>query len=77
MHSCNNPLIGKLAAQCGRSLPLNIAKSAAGFYIGTLDDDEDFQCPMPFTRESVEYWCTETEAREALDSGRWTQRRSL
>lgn len=63
---------GRLAEHfCGVSLPLQVLKSAAGFYIGTLQDG------MPFTRESVEYFPTEEIAQAALSDGKWTQKRSL
>ncbi|MEM7776512.1 MAG: hypothetical protein AAF732_12960 [Pseudomonadota bacterium] len=37
--------------------PLQILKSAAGYYIGTLDEDG-----LPFTRESACYWDTRNAA---------------
>jgi hypothetical protein len=52
----------------GFTLPVKVLQSAAGYYIGTWDDG-------PFSRESVEYYATEDEAQDALDSGTWTQRR--
>jgi hypothetical protein len=52
----------------GMVLPLQVLKSAAGWYIGTWGDG-------PFSRESVEYYATEDEAQDAVDSGTWTQRR--
>ncbi|HUH57835.1 MAG TPA: hypothetical protein VL020_04915 [Pseudomonadales bacterium] len=47
----------------------SVLKSAAGFYIGTA-------CPVegPISRESQEYWSTETQAEKALQTGQWTQR---
>jgi hypothetical protein len=66
------PRIGWLAKQWGhRELPLRVMKSAAGFYLGTADEDG------PFSRESEEYWRTEKDASAALDHPNqipWTQR---
>lgn len=61
---------GKLAAEAGKRLPLQVLESASGFYIGTADNDG------PCSRESVEYWPDATLARSALVSGRWTQRQA-
>lgn len=62
---------GILAAEGGfADLPLEALKSAAGWYIGTRASG------LPVSRESVEYFDTEQEARSALDSGAWTQRRN-
>lgn len=55
---------------CGKQLPLQVLQSNAGFYIGTFDDKQGFNC----SRESVQYWPTETSANEALKSGAWTQK---
>jgi|EndMetStandDraft_3_1072993.scaffolds.fasta_scaffold166346_2 hypothetical protein len=64
--------IGWLAKEWGgRDLPLKVLESAAGFYLGTADDDG------PYSRESEEYWDTHDEAAAALEyPGRslWTQR---
>lgn len=61
--------IGKLAKEwCKKSLPLQVLRSAAGFYIGTADEEE------PCSRESVEYWRDERAAAIALETGEWTQR---
>lgn len=51
----------------GRHLPLQVLRSAAGYYIGTYDDG-------PVTRESVAYFPTHSSAQQALDTGAWTQR---
>lgn len=60
---------GVLAFQyCGERLPLQVCHSAAGFYIGTWDDEG------PCSRESAEYFRTEEAAQTALQSGNWTQR---
>lgn len=61
--------IGKLALEfCKIRLPIEVLKSAAGHYIGTAREDG------PCSRESLEYFRSETAAKEALASGRWTQR---
>lgn len=54
---------------CTKKLPLRVLRSAAGFYIGTADD----QCG-PCSRESSEYFLTEAQAAAALSTGNWTQR---
>jgi len=64
----NQPTKSRMPMSCG--LPLQVLKSAAGFYIGTADE------MGPMSRDSVEYWPTEDQAQTALDAGRdaWTQR---
>jgi hypothetical protein len=52
----------------GKYLPLNVLRSAAGYYIGTADE-----CG-PVSRESVEYFRSEKSATEALKTGGWKQR---
>jgi hypothetical protein len=51
---------------CGRTLPLEVLKSQAGFFIGTA-------CEEGISRESAEYFPTQAIAQAALDSGAWTQ----
>jgi hypothetical protein len=64
-------LYGWLAAEFGkRQLPLEVCKSAAGFYVGTREEDGE-----PFSRESTQYWPTRQEAERALTSRVWSQRR--
>ncbi len=63
--------IGQLARDSGYSLPLRVLKSAAGFYLGTADEEG------PVSRESVEYWPIERLAQLALEGSEgetWTQR---
>ena len=60
--------IGQLAKAGGVILPLQVMKSAAGYYLGTAEDG------FPYSRESAEYWRTAEEAGEALASGKWHQR---
>lgn len=63
------PPKGMLAAAAGKAFPLEVCKSNAGFYIGTLDEEG-----APYTRESVEYWRKREQAEAALTSGLWTQK---
>lgn len=66
------PQIGHLALKFGGvELPLEVLKSAAGFYIGTFDRSSPV--PEPFSRESQQYWSTREAAVAALVSGNWTQ----
>jgi hypothetical protein len=63
---------GLLAAAFGkRQLPLEVCRSAAGFYLGTREDG------VPFSRESEEYWRSRKAADRALRIGDWTQRLQL
>ncbi len=59
---------GLIAGQFGEQLPIEILVGDAGFYLGTRDDG------LPFSRESEEYFATREQARQALSTGRWTQR---
>jgi hypothetical protein len=63
------PPAGMLAKIAGEVFPVEVCKSAAGYYIGTRDAEG-----MPFTRESEEYWGKPDQAATALKKGRWTQR---
>ena len=48
-------------SDCGRTVTLDVHRSAAGYYVGTW-------CACgPYSRESG-YYATEAEARAALDS---------
>lgn len=62
--------LGKIAESCGYELELQVCKSGAGYYIGTWDSLEG-----PISRESVEYYKTQSEAKKALETGTWTQRK--
>ncbi|EPB9494589.1 TPA: hypothetical protein L4Q76_001691 [Pseudomonas aeruginosa] len=55
----------------GEHLPLQILRSAAGYYIGTADADG------PVSRESAEYFPRQELAAEALKTGNWQQRLEL
>lgn len=60
---------GLLALSIGRRLPLQVCRSASGFYIGTLDAEG-----LPCSRESREYWRRAEAAETALKRRDWTQR---
>lgn len=69
----NNKEFGELAYACGgNKYKLRVCHSAAGYYIGTVDEDH-----LPNTRESVEYWRRRETAVEALKTGDWLQRDHL
>ena len=53
---------------------LQVCKSGAGYYIGTLCYDKELDAWLPYTRESVDYYRTEAEAKNALATGRWAPR---
>lgn len=55
---------------CGLRLPLQVLKSAAGYYIGTADEQG------PVSRESEEYFRNPADASKALADSTWTQRPS-
>ena len=60
---------GRLAfVHCKKREEVQILKSQAGFYIGTLSED------MPCSRESNEYFLTEQKAFAALRDDSWTQK---
>jgi hypothetical protein len=64
--------VGFLAKQyCGKTLPLQVMQSQAGFYIGTANEDG-----LPCSRESNGYFSTREKAQKALDSGEWSQKES-
>jgi hypothetical protein len=79
MHASPTPsqVNGALALFCGQTLPLEIHQSAAGFYLGTYRFDVEMGCPMPYTRESNEYWRSHQLAENALSTGAWSQKRNL
>lgn len=62
-------LIGYLAlTYVSKRLPLQVRQSAAGYFIGTADDNG------PVSRESVEYFRSYEAAEQALSTGHWQQR---
>lgn len=52
-----------------RSYPIEVLRSAAGYYIGQCCPEEG-----PISRLSAEYWKKEADAQAALESGDWTKR---
>ena len=61
--------------------PLMVLRSAKGWYIGTLYDEEckkneraNPDRGIPGTRDSCEYYETQKEAQFALDNDEWTRR---
>ncbi|RQR79194.1 hypothetical protein DIE11_17530 [Burkholderia sp. Bp9012] len=69
MSSDKHPSIGKLAwLYLGRELPLEILRSANGYYLGTSENHQ------PVSRESIEYFRSRSAAETALHNGTWTQR---
>lgn len=70
VRSASNVGFGYLAETwCKKRLPLQVLKSAAGYYIGTCDDQG-----LPCSRESVEFFRSGVKAEAALRSGAWTQK---
>lgn len=60
---------GRLALHwTGKRLPLRVLRSAAGYYIGTTDEEG------PVSRESVDYFPSSEAATTALETGQWEQR---
>ncbi len=57
--------------EVGELLPVQVLKSAAGYYLGTLHGG------AAYSRESAEYWPTGESARNALRTGSWSARRHL
>ncbi len=57
--------------KAGELLPVQVLKSAAGYYLGTLHEG------MPYSRESQEYWPAKKAAGAALKTGNWSARRNL
>ncbi len=60
---------GLLAARYGYVAKLQVLKSAAGYYIGTADENG-----APISRESECYWGNTEDAENALASQAWPQR---
>ena len=58
-------------AGSGKAPPVQVAESAAGFYLGTVNE------AGPYSRESQEYWRSRKEAEKALETGSWTARRNV
>ena len=51
---------------------LQVLKSAAGYYIGTLQEDAEDGIWYPYTRQSQDYWATYEQAAECLRTGKYT-----
>ena len=62
-------MYGILAEKAGYRLLMKVCFSAAGYYIGTLDDNG-----FPISRESVECFDSSQDAEWALNNGQFTQR---
>lgn len=61
--------IGYLAlTYVGKHLPLQVRHSAAGYFIGTTDENG------PVSRESFDYFSSYQDADQALATGCWQQR---
>jgi hypothetical protein len=60
---------GKVAAQYGQRLPLQVCRSRAGFYVGTKDAQGRY-----FSRESVESWPKREWAEKAIWNEWFTQK---
>ncbi|RKW19472.1 MAG: hypothetical protein D8H94_00850 [Cardiobacterium sp.] len=58
--------------QGGKITPLIVMRSRHGYYIGRAEVSTGY--PMPYSRDSVEYFVRKEDAQQALDSGTWTQR---
>mgnify|MGYP005811454039 CR=1 FL=1 len=60
-------------------LPIEVMKApnGLGYYLGTKYQDPEVGAPVPYSRESVEYWPTKHAAEKALQAGDWIPRRYL
>jgi hypothetical protein len=58
--------------QDGKITPLLVMRSRHGYYIGRAETSTGY--PMPYSRDSVEYFARKEDAQLALDSSSWTQR---
>jgi hypothetical protein len=69
---------GFRAADAGNYSELQVLKSAAGYYIGTLythPKGSEFEGLVePGSRDSYDYYATEEEAQKALDENKFIQR---
>ena len=69
MPSTRKTEFGQLAKEFGgQTLPLEILRSQAGWYIGTRLNG------VPYSRESAEYYATADTAELVLNTRQWTQR---
>jgi len=60
------------ALQGGKITPLIVMRSRHGYYLGRAEGSTGY--PMPYSRESVEYFARKEDAQQALDTSSWTQR---
>lgn len=60
------------ALQGGKITPLIVMRSRHGYYLGRAEVSTGY--PMPYSRESVEYFARKEDAQQALDTSSWTQR---
>lgn len=51
-----------------------VCQSNAGYYIGTLQFDSEVNHWFPYSRDSDDYYPTESAAKAALDNGTWSLR---
>jgi len=58
--------------QRGKITPLRVMRSRHGYYLGRAEVSTGY--PMPYSRESVEYFARKEDAQQALDTSSWTQR---
>ncbi len=58
--------------KCKQGLEVQVLHSAAGYYIGTVDEEDGF----PNCRLSVEYYKTRELAQSALDNRTFIERES-
>jgi len=58
--------------QRGKITPLRVMRSRHGYYLGRAEVSTGY--PMPYSRESAEYFARNEDAQLMLDSGTWTQR---
>ena len=55
--------------KCNKGLEVQVLKSAAGYYIGTMIEDKEMKCEVPNCQISVNYFRTEEKAKEAMAAG--------
>lgn len=55
--------------KCTRNHTIQALKSAAGWYVGTIDEDG-----FPYCRISTEYYKSQQECQMAIDNGSYMQR---
>ena len=56
-------------AKCIKGFEVKVLRSAAGYYIGTLDEEG-----FPYCRVSKEYYSTQEDAEKALADKSFTER---